>query len=113
MKLRQGLLLATTIAVVVLVAVDAGPVLRAPLALALLLVGPGLAWTWVLQLRSAEFEGALAVALSVGVEILVGLVLLGFGVWTPDRLLFAVVVLVVAGVTVERLTIRRTRAEMA
>lgn len=101
LTLRHFVLLATGLAVITLVAVDAGPLIRAPLALALLLVGPGLAWTWIFGIESPEMEGALAVALSLGAEILAGLVLLGVGLWSPNRLLVVVIVLVVAGVATE------------
>jgi len=111
LNLRHVILLTTGLVVTVLVAVDAGPLVRGPLAFSLLLIGPGLAWTWIFDIESHEMEAVLAVALSVGSEILVGLLLLGMGQWSPDRLLIVVLVAVIAGVATEILTAGRSARE--
>lgn len=108
---RQAFLIGTAIAVVLLVAVGANPLLRGPLAFGLVLLGPGLAWSWIFRIRSPEMEVALAVALSIAVEILSGLLLLGLDAWSPGRLLLVVVAIVVAGVATEIQAARRSVPE--
>ena len=106
MKLRHGLLVALVALAVVTVATDTPSELRALIVLPLILCGPGLAWSWTFRTESDQMEWVLLVALSVAVEILAGLVLMGLNRWTPDSLLPVVALIMAAGLITE-LTLSR------
>ena len=74
---------ASSVALAVALAADAPAAVRSPLALWFLLACPGLALVPLLRLDGPAGRWALVVALSLAVDLLVTLVMLYAGLWSP------------------------------
>lgn len=80
-----------------LFATEAGPPFQGTVAIAFLLVGPGLAWVRLLRLGDRAAEWTIAVVASIAIDGAVATALLTTGLWTPARALGTIVVVTIAG----------------
>jgi len=92
---------------VVLVLVDAGPTLRAPVVLTFLLVCPGLAVVRFLRISDVAARASVAIALSISLVGIVSLVQAYAGVWDPTVGVLAVAAITTVVVMIEVLTRQR------
>jgi hypothetical protein len=67
-------------------AVDGGAI-RVVIVLAFLLVGPGLAYVRLLRLRDPITAATLAIGASIGLNVVVGTLLLAASLWSPGRMI--------------------------
>lgn len=93
----SGLGLLTTL----LFAADVASSLRSLLAVAYLLLGPGLVMVNLLGFRQPLPALALAVAVSLGLETVIVTALLVTGTWTPGRALAIIVAITVVAAALE------------
>lgn len=107
-----GLVTATTV-VVGLVALDADTAVRAPLALAWILVAPGLALTPLLGLRDGLAELVLAVAVSVALATVVATFAVYVGAWSPGGVLAVLGAVTLGGAVAQLWEPPRARGERA
>jgi hypothetical protein len=82
--------------------------LRAPLVIAFLLVGPGMAFVPLLALGDALAELTVALVLSLALDTLVAITLLYAGGWSPLASLLGLAGLAVAGAALQVALPRRT-----
>lgn len=91
-------IVAATLLTWLLFAIDADSPLRAVVAIAFLLAGPGLAIVTLFEIEQPLTALTLAVAASLGLETVVATALLEAGMWTPGRALAIVGTVTLAAV---------------
>ncbi len=93
-----GIVTASTVAITVVVALGLGPPIAPITAFWFVFVCPGLPYVRLLDLREPLTEVLLAIALSLSIEAVVGLVLLWGSAWTPVLMLQIVIAITMLGV---------------
>jgi hypothetical protein len=94
-------IVAVAVAATVLVFAAPGSSARPYIVLVFALVCPGMAVVRLFRLDEPLLELAIAIALSIGVELLVSTAMVYLGVWSPKTLFAALVVVAIGGATVE------------
>jgi hypothetical protein len=89
-----------------LYAADIGGGVRAAVVVVFLLLGPGLAFVRLLRFHDPMTVGAMAIGASVGLNVVVGTVLLAVGLWTPGRMIAVLVIFTLVCVAVQQSTTR-------
>lgn len=97
------------LAAVLAAAAGAPPALRAPLVVAFLALGPGLAFVPLLGLRDPLGELVVALALSLALDIAVAAGMLYAGAWSPSASLAVLAGIALAGAALQLLILGRRR----
>lgn len=102
---RQALgpigIIVVAVAAVLLVFAAPGSTARPYVVLVFALVCPGLAVVWLFRIKEPLLELALAIGLSIGVELLLSTAMLYVGLWSPKTLFVALVSVAIGGAAVE------------
>jgi uncharacterized membrane protein len=87
-----------------LVVAGATSVVRAPVVIAFVLLGPGVGLVPLLRLRDPTAELALAIALSLALDVLVALTMVYARVWSAEGALLILAGVALAGAAAQRMT---------
>jgi len=77
------------------------PILRFPLTFWFMLICPGMAYIRLLQLKDNLAESVLAIALSLAISLILALVMVYTGMWKPEWGLLILIVLSLAGASLQ------------
>lgn len=91
-QLADAVIGGSALLAVLLFAVDGGGVIRIAVATVFLLLGPGLAFVRLLCLRDAMAACTLAIGFSIGLNVVMGTLLLAVRQWSPGRMVAIMVI---------------------